>query len=395
MKRAMKWMVSALLALIVLGWWFSRAAKPDAFYDAPANVPAAPGALLRQELFERYVPANARGWRILYTTTRSDGSPALGSAIVLAPKAPTSEPRPVLAWTHGTAGIATGCAPSMLDLDPVTYMPAWNLAPSQGWILVAPDYAGLGTAGPHEYVIGPGEARSTLDAMRAARHIDGVVASDRNVVWGHSQGGHAALWTGILAPDYAPDVRIAGVGGVAPATDLPAIVEAIQGSLEGRILTALALQAYANVYPDVVVDDYVRSLAAPLARDMASRCMTPGSMVFSAFEALATGGSIFKLSPSSGAFGQRLKQNVPDQPITMPLMIAQGAADDVVSAGIQAAFVQRRCAAGQSMTYVRYAGRDHMGVVAPDSAFSQDLLQWTRDRFAGVPAPGGCQVLER
>lgn len=358
-------------------------------------VPAAPGVLLRQESFERYVPANARGWRILYTTTRSDGTPALGSAIVMAPKSPGLEPRPVLAWTHGTSGIVTGCAPSMLDLDPAPYLPAWDMAPAQDWIFVAPDYAGLGTAGRHEYVIGEGEARSTLDAVRAARHIDGIMASDRTVVWGHSQGGHASLWTGIIAPSYAPDVPIAGVGGIAPATDLPAIVEDIHRTVVGRFLTALVLRAYANEYPDVVFGDYVRPVAAPLVRDMANRCATPGALVFSAIEGLAIGGSIFRVSPTSGALGKRLAQNIPDRPIPMPLMIAQGTADDVIAARIQTAFVTRRCAAGQSMTYVRYADRDHMSVVAPGSPLHQDLLQWTRDRFAGVPTAAGCQMIER
>ena len=391
----MKWTLFLLAALVAVGWWLSRPATPDAFYAAPVAGSSPPGVLLRQEPFERHVPANARGWRILYTTTRSDGSVALGSAIVIAPRLAAVQPLPVLAWTHGTAGIVTGCAPSMLDLEPVPYLPAWNMAPAQGWIFVAPDYAGLGTAGPHEYVIGEGEARSTLDAVRAARHIAGIMASDRTVVWGHSQGGHASLWTGIVAPTYAPDVPIAGVGGIAPATDLPAIVESIHRTVGGRILTALALQAYANVYSDVVFSDYVHALAAPLVRDMANRCTTPVSSVFSALEGLAVGGSIFRVSPTSGPFGRRLAQNIPDRPIVMPLMIAQGAADDVVSARIQTAFVERRCAAGQSMTYVRYAGRDHMGVVAPDSPYSRDLLQWTRDRFAGVPSPAGCQMIER
>jgi alpha-beta hydrolase superfamily lysophospholipase len=395
MKRSLSWTFSVLIAIFALGWWLSRAATPDAFYAAPVMIPTEPGVLLRQEPFERYVPANARGWRILYTTTRSDGSPALGSAIVMVPKSPATESRPVLAWTHGTSGIVTGCAPSMLDLDPARYLPAWNMAPAQGWIFVAPDYAGLGTAGRHEYLIGEGEARSTLDAVRAARNIDGIRASDRTVVWGHSQGGHASLWTGIVAPAYAPDVPVAGVGGVAPATDLVAIVEDIHETVIGRFLTALVLRAYANAYSDVGFDDYVRPIAAPIARDMANRCATPAASVFSAVEGLAIGGSIFRTPPTSGALGRRLAQNIPDRPMTMPLMIAQGTADDVVAAPIQTAFVKRRCAAGQSMTYVRYAGRDHMGVTAPGSPLEQDLLRWTRDRFAGVPAPVGCQIIER
>jgi hypothetical protein len=43
------------------------------------------------------------------------------------------------------------------------------------------------------------------------------------VVSGH--GGHAALWTGILAPTYAPDVTLDGVAALAPAGNLPSPVE--------------------------------------------------------------------------------------------------------------------------------------------------------------------------
>jgi len=50
--------------------------------------------------------------------------------------------------------------------------------------------------------------------------MEGIRASDDTVVWGHSQGGHAALWTGILAPTYAPEIAILGVAAVAPASDL-------------------------------------------------------------------------------------------------------------------------------------------------------------------------------
>ncbi len=395
MQRFAGWTLAVLVALVALGWWLSRAARPDAFYDAPDAIPAEPGVLLRQEPYLQYVPGNARGWKILYTTTRSDGSPALDSAIVLAPKTPATEPRPVLVWTHGTSGIVAGCGPSILDLDPARYLPVWSMAPTQGWIFVAPDYPGLGTDGHHEYLVGAGEARSALDAVRAARRIDGLRASDRTVVWGHSQGGHASLWTGIVAPTYAPDVPLAGVGAIAPATDLPAIIVDIHRSVTGRILTSYVLQAYADTYPDVGFDDYVRPVAAPIARDMASRCATPAAALFSALEALSIGGSIFRVPPTSGALGVRLAQNIPDGRLAMPLMIAQGTTDDVIAEPIQAEFVRRRCAAGQSMTYARYAGRDHMGVAAPGSPLDQDLLRWTRDRFDGVPAAAGCEVIER
>ena len=48
---------------------------------------------------------------------------------------------------------------------------------------------------------------------------------EQTVVWGHSQGGHAALWTGQLAPTSAPELDIAGVAALAPASNLPGLID--------------------------------------------------------------------------------------------------------------------------------------------------------------------------
>jgi hypothetical protein len=63
----------------------SEEIEVPAFYDSPGNVPDTPGELLRSETFDA-VPGNAQGWRILYTTTTSNGEPAVGSAFVMAPE---------------------------------------------------------------------------------------------------------------------------------------------------------------------------------------------------------------------------------------------------------------------------------------------------------------------
>ena len=58
----------------------------------------------------------------------------------------------------------------------------------RGYAVAATDYPGLGTPGPHPYLVGVSEARAVLDpAPRAARTMPGVGGSDRFAVWGHSQ----------------------------------------------------------------------------------------------------------------------------------------------------------------------------------------------------------------
>ena len=65
-----------------------------------------------------------------------------------------------------------------------------------GWVVVATDYSFAEKGGPHPYLIGEGEARATLDSVRAARQMSELTLDKRMVVWGYSQGGHAALWIG-------------------------------------------------------------------------------------------------------------------------------------------------------------------------------------------------------
>lgn len=392
LPRLLAWAAAALACAIAAAWWAARPRAPDAFYAAPAVPPERPGVLLRQEPFVHRVPAGVRGWRILYATTRDDGTPAVASAIVLVAARPAPGPRPVVAWTHGTTGVVPGCAPSLLD-DPFANVPALQALLDEGWAWVATDYVGQGTPGPHPYLIGEGQARSALDGVRAARQLAEAGVGERTVVWGHSQGGNAALWTGILAPGYAPDVPLAGVAALAPASDLLALIDRIQHTPVGRIMSAFVLRAYAEAYPDVRPDAYLRGpLAALLAHDIAGRCLAGAPALFSVAEAMVLGGTVFGPPPGSGPLGARLAQNTPDRPLPQPLLLAQGAADDLVLPDIQDAFVRRRCAAGQALDYRRYAGRDHLSLLAADAPLPADLMRWTRDRFAGTAAAPGCHT---
>jgi pimeloyl-ACP methyl ester carboxylesterase len=389
LRRAVAALAIVLFAATAAAWIWARPTRPDPFYQVPGP-PAQPGVLLRSEGFSRGVPSGARAWRILYTTTRADGDPALASAIVLLSLRAPKTPRPVVAWTHGTTGVDRGCAPSLLD-DPFANVPALRQLIEEGWLYVATDYVGLGTDGPHPYLIGEGEGRSALDAVRAVAQFSEVLADQRVVVWGHSQGGHAALWTAALAPTYAPDVKLAGVAAAAPATDLPALLAAAQGSIVGKIMSSFVIRAYSETYPEVSFNAYVRPLANLLVRDMASRCLAGRKALFSVLEAAMLPNSIFGADPTAGALGARLSANVPNARLDIPQLIAQGQDDELVLHVVQARFVRRRCEDGQNVDFRTYPGRDHLSVVAPDSPFIAKLVAWTRQRFAGAPQESNCQ----
>ncbi|MBI2896422.1 MAG: hypothetical protein HYY06_22885 [Deltaproteobacteria bacterium] len=162
----------------------------DAFYARPADG-AGPGELVACETR----PDDDRALRMLYVTEGPPGNFVTASALVILPDSPPPIGGwPVVGWAHGTTGAADACAPSKFpDLPLNTYVLPFV---EDGWALVATDYAGLGTPGPHPYLVGESEAFSVLDAVAAARRLPDVGASLGTAVTlaGHSQGGHAALF---------------------------------------------------------------------------------------------------------------------------------------------------------------------------------------------------------
>ena len=388
-------LVGALLLVgvsLLLGRAFP---EPGAFYSAPPTLPGEPGRLLRSEPFEREVPAGARAWRILYTTTLADGSPATASAIVVAPGGPrSSAPSPLIAWAHGTTGWAPKCAPSLLAqpfesgalfvLDQVV---------ASGWSLVATDYTGLGTPGPHPYLVGDPTARSVLDSVRAARELLGGGVAEQTVVWGHSQGGHAALWTGALAAEYAPELSLEGVAALAPASNLADLVDVVGAITGGSVFAAYVAQAYTDIYQDVSFGRYIRPGARLLVREMAHRCLSEPSSVMSLLGSLVLHQPIWGEEPSAGALADRLLQNSPTSPIAAPLLLLQGAADTLIRPEAQAAYVDARCAVGERVDYREYEGLDHVGLVTAESPAIAELFDWTRARFAGeLSGSDTCQL---
>ncbi|EXI75808.1 MAG TPA: hypothetical protein DIT03_16930 [Candidatus Accumulibacter sp.] len=177
---------------------------------------------------------------------------------------------------------------------------------------------------------------------------------------------------------------------MALASDLWPLLEAVQGTTVGRIMSSFVLRSYSEAHPDVKIDAYVSAPTRLLARDMSGRCLAGREALFSVAEALAAGGSLFRVPPASGPFGQRLAQNTPARPLRQPLLIAQGLADDLVLPAIQAGFVQGLCNAGQALEYRTYDERDHLSLLAPDAPFVAELVRWTEDRMAGRPALAGC-----
>jgi pimeloyl-ACP methyl ester carboxylesterase len=362
---------------------------PDASYDAPADMPRKPGVLLRSEpLKDVLLPAGVRGWRILYATTVDDNTPATAVAIVFAPSDSSAGPRPVIAWEHATTGLLQKCMPSLLSAS-TKGIPERNRIVMTGWVVVATDYSFAEKGGPHPYLIGEGEARAALDSVRAARQISELTLDNRMVVWGYSQGGHAALWTGIVAPRYAPELDILGVAAIAPAANIKNIL-AMNVEMDKRFGPYLA-RSYSRFYPDITFEQAIRPEALDAARQIVNLCDFLPPEDSGRIEALAATFEGPALATSSNkAFQARLEQNTPDDPIQAPVVIAQGLSDIVVPPSATDTYVEERCADGQRLEYWTFAGRDHLTIIQPGTPLEDLLIKWTTARFANEPQATGC-----
>lgn len=382
-----------IFLLTVIGLWYgSYPPKPGRFFESDLPLSSPPGRLVRSEDYRaKDLPKGASAVRILYTTTLNGGVPATASALVIWKEdAGSGAPRRAIAWGNGTIGAVPGCAVS-LQGRPLRNIPAVPEALDEGWVFIASDYAGLATPGPHPYLIGEGEARSILDAVRAAHDLRELTISLETLVWGHSQGGHAALWAGILAKSYAPELQVKGVAAISPASDLPAMLTEIETAPAGRLFSSYVARAYADTYPDLYFDGVVRPGARWQAREMSRRCLADWRAAVPAYIAgELTEGSIFSSRNTGTAFRRRLAENVPARPIGVPILILQGTKDEVVAEPIQATYVAGRCRAGERVDYQPLRGHDHLSIVQAEAPTTDILMKWSRARFAGRAGASTC-----
>ncbi len=205
----------------------ARAPAPDpmqgdggvsAFYTWQDDIPDKPGQVLRQEPLDSdlgLVDASQQ-LRMLYSsTTGIDGTTpvAVSGAVFLPEGTPPVGGWPIIAWAHGTTGVADVCAPSWRtrssheDFYEGVYLSSWLTA---GYAVVATDYQGLGTPGPHPYLATRPEAYSVLDSVRATLRAFPTQLANRIVLAGFSQGAGAAFASAGLSQQYAPELGVKG-----------------------------------------------------------------------------------------------------------------------------------------------------------------------------------------
>jgi len=73
-----------------------------------------------------------------------------------------------------------------------------------------------------------------------------------------------------------------------------------------------------------------------------------------------------------------------------PLLVAGGTSDEVINISINQKWVADQCAGGHHLDFKTYPNRTHISVLDATSPLTNELTNWTADRFAGKPAPSTC-----
>jgi acetyl esterase/lipase len=368
----------------------SPAAAQGAFYRATdAEIAGPVGSLIRKEV-RVGAAAGATAYKVLYRSTKPDGTPIVVSGIVIVPAGkPPSGGWPIVAWAHPTTGVVPHCAPS-LALFVFQQMAGSRRLLENGYAIAATDYPGLGTPAPHPYLVGDSEARAVIDSVRAARSFPGLENSTRYAVWGHSQGGQAALFTGMIAKTYAPEISLVGVAAAAPATDLAALMTADLDTAGGRNLTAMTIWSWAKVF-GAPMQNVVAPAAMPVVDALANQCIegafdlyirekmsAPLARIFLSVKNLAT------IEPWQSLLAQNTAGDLPSD---LPVFLSQGSADGLVLPRVTQAYKARLCKAGSKVKMLVMPGVSH-GFIGYDSANA--AADWMAERFEGEAPPNDC-----
>lgn len=362
----------------------------DAFYAPPPRlVDGPPGSIVWARKADPLVRLEGarRTVTVIYRSRAIDGRPAVMSASIAFPR---QDPPPggwrTVVWNHVTTGAAESCAPTRTREDSPEREKMTRADPTvkallqAGLVVVRPDYEGIGTPGGHPYLIGRSLARSSVDALRAARNAAKRIGP-RWVVAGHSEGGQASLFTGALGRAAVPGSTLEGVVAMAPPTHMRDLFEvgrlipvAAPGVAELSSLAGLILHGAALAEPrlrELYGAGGLSPRALELLPHMEDRChlelgrsdswgglapaQIPGPRVDAATPLL------YRVLDENDPRAVRI-------PAGLPVRVDQGVLDPVVPVVFTDELVDGLRRTGSDVTYQRYPGATHQNITAADQA---------------------------
>ena len=370
---------------------FVVVALATALYPVPSPLPGArPGTVISSQPFtggSRLTNA-ASSTLVLYHTVAATGRDVAVSGVLSLPKGtPPPGGWPVISWAHGTTGNAPQCAPShwVRPNDEQRFLNDWVAA---GFAVAQTDYEGEGTPGLHPYFANVSGAHDTIDIVRAARALDPKIG-DRWIVMGHSEGGAVALFAASLAPAWAPDLHLVGAVSYAPGSDITDVLGQIMTSQQpARTLPLGVMMVEGIASADPAID--LRRILSPqglaMLPSLQSACID--ELMDSPRWNTVPPASLFLRNADYDRLLHDFAANEPlNLHISVPVLMAQGTSDPLVSPVTTDAVVANLCHNGVPVEDDTIAGADHSTIMPRSLA---RVMAFALDRLAGKPARGGC-----
>ena len=312
---------------------------------------------------------------------------------------------PVLSFAPGTTGIDDSCAASLEDpakrnwANYVSHMLAYA---SNGYVPVITDYEGMrDPKRVHHYMVGDLEGRAVLDAAQSLTQLGLTkdrIDIEKVLVAGYSQGGHAALWADQLANTYAPSLKLRGVVGFGPVTDVRQTLTDTTRGANILWFGPYLLRSYQDWYgteynlASILKSPYHENLAA----DVAKNCIDTNiaywgnrdiNKVYTpAFIEAMKSGSLQAFNPT---FDQQLQSNLAGAVKTSrPKLINHGKLDNVVLPAQSDSAVKRMCGLGESVVYKIYPDATHYNTMAKSF---DDTLVWMKAVLSGSTPTSTCK----
>lgn len=383
--------IKCLAAILCFSFVLAAAASAAEDTDVPAAdlARAKPGQIFRVWPLEGGVRAGVKGYRVLYRSSGANGEPVAVTGAIIFPAQAAPGKRKVVAWAHPTTGVVSKCAPTLLP-DLSGTIQGIDRLTDLGYVVTATDYIGLGTRDAHPYLIGVPAAHAVLDSVRAAQHLHDTQAGHRFAVWGHSQGGHAALFSGLYAKSYAPDLDLIGVATAAPATDLISLFSADKDSSSGRSLTTMSVLSWSRTFA-IPLKRLVEPGAEHQFERLANDCIESiADFVRESQDEKALAREFLNVDPvKDPQLKAIMESNSPGAlPPEIPVFIAQSRADTLVLPRVTEKYMAALCASGSKVTFYSMAESSHM-VSGRDSAFA--AVEWIDRLFGGHGSANHCR----
>ena len=379
-------------------WVNNASVSEDPFYTVPeGTAQAVAGSVLKVEnhtdVSGYSLPSATSLSRLLYQTQTLSGELVPASAFILWPYVPRLQPdgkQQVVVWAHGSSGLFANYAPSHYKTLYQHFLCPYTLA-LQGYVVVAPDYAGLGpefTADGHEilhqFVANPAHANDVFYSVQASQEAFADLAKEF-VVIGHSQGGGAA-WGAAQRQAVKPVEGYLGAVAACPVTNFLELPDTgnplipLMGAFISPTLEAL----YESFHPKDIFtekgwEEWSKYLDFKHGIPVATQMLIGFQLMKDDWKENIW---VKKFVDETSNWGKR---------IGGPLLVLQGEADPNMNVNTTTTAVEKLMEVDQEaqVKFVKLPGLGHNPTLYGGQ---RTWLDWIAERFAGVPHRKGLDV---